>query len=175
MHDELAALTRQSHLLVADLAEQVHALARRFSHRLIQLARRQTLFVRPAQRLLRPEESIGGDEPTDALVRAEKVVVRDKVRKPLARVRQILRLCALPEFAADRLPQPLALAQGLRVVCSCDDVLDAFAQEHLLKLALAAPGEVLPALVGEHFLGFAKARDAVHQGFDHELCALLRR
>src|SRR5689334_7480778 len=92
VHHELAALTRHTHLLVADLAEQVHALARQFPERRVDLALRKLRLQRPPQRRLRAEEAIRRHEAVDPLVRAEVVVVRDPVREALACVREILRV-----------------------------------------------------------------------------------
>jgi hypothetical protein len=175
VHDELPALAGYRHLLVTDLPEEIGSFARRLFQCLFELPRGEPRFMRLAQCILRTEESIGRDEPTDSLVRAKEVVVRDEVRETLARIREILRLHALPKLTPDRLPQTLALADRLGMMRACNDMTDPFAHEHALKFALAAPSEVLPALVGKHLLGFAKARDAVHQGLDHEIRTLMRR
>lgn len=174
VHHEPALLADHRHLLVAHLPEQVHRLARRLRQRRVELVRREPRLERPAQRILRLEEAVRRHETVDPLVRAEAVVVREEVAQPLARVGQLLRLSAVPEFAADRLPQALALAQRFRVMRARHDVLDAFAHEHALEFALAAPGEVLPALVGQHLTRLAVPRDPVHQGLDHPGAALRR-
>lgn len=75
-------------------------------------------LVRLAQRFLRAEVAVGGDQPADPLVRPEEVVVREVVRDPLASVVQILELHALDEFALHALPQALALAHRFGVVCA---------------------------------------------------------
>jgi len=117
VHHQLAALPVQRDLLVPDLPEEVHALARRLVQRRTQLVLRQPRLQRAPQRRLGPEEAIGRHQATNALVRPEEVVVREEVPHAHAGFRQILRPRPLPKLQPDRLPQPLALAQ----LCAAPD------------------------------------------------------
>ena len=84
VHHQLPALPVQRDLLVPDLPEEVHALARGLEQRRSQLVLRQPHFQRAPQRRLGPEEAIGRHQAVDALVRPEKVVVREEVRQPVS-------------------------------------------------------------------------------------------
>lgn len=167
-HDP-SALAVQRHLLVADLPEDVHALAWRSRERGVELVCFHARLVRFAQHVLCAEEAIGRHEPLDPLVRPEVVVVREVVPETGPCFAEILRLRALPQLHSDRLPEPLALPERFRVVRARHHVLDPFAHEQALEVRFAAPSEVLATLVGEHFLGFAEALDAFHQRLAHKL------
>ena len=172
-HDP-AALAVQRHLLVTDLAEDVDALARCARERGAELVLRHARLEGLPQRVLGTEETVRGDEPADPLVRAKMVVVREVMPEPLACFAELLRLHALPQLRADRLPQALTLAQRLGVVRARHHVLDALAHQQALEVGLAAPGEVLAPLVGEHLLGLAEALDPLHQRLTHEPGLLVR-
>lgn len=159
----------QRHLLVADLAEDVDRLPRRAREREPELVLFHAPLQRPAQRVLGPEEAVRRHESPDPLVRPEVVVVREVVPKPLAGFAQVLRLRALPQLRAHRLPQALALAERFRVVRARHHMADALAHQQALEVALPAPGKVLATLVAQHLLRLAEALDPVHQRLAHEL------
>ena len=161
--------------LRADLPRQVHPRARAIAQRSAQLVSDELRLHRLPHRALRAEEAIRRHQPVDPLVRAEEVVVADVVRQPAPRVLEVLRLRPVPEFVADGLPQPLALPERLGVMRAAHHVLDAFLREQLLEAALAAPGVVLAALVGQHFDRLPVARDAVQEGLGDERGPLMAR
>lgn len=125
--DDPPALAVQRHLLVADLPEDVDGLPRRTREREPELVLPHATLQRLAQRVLGAEEAVRGHQPVDPLVRPEVVVVREVVPETLACFAEFLRLRALPQLRADRLPQAFALAQRLRVVRARDHVADALA------------------------------------------------
>jgi hypothetical protein len=94
----------QGERLIAYLHHRVHALAQRFAKSEQELVLRDLRLDRFAQRLFRAEEAIRRHKPSDPLMRSKVVVVRKEVREPRACVREILRLHACPEFAADGFP-----------------------------------------------------------------------
>jgi hypothetical protein len=175
LHDEPTVLAVQRHGLITELPEEVDRFLRRLAQSQRDLARSHARLQRRAHLIFSLEEAIRRHQPVDPLVRTEVVVVRKPVRQSLARLVQILRTRALPKLRANRVPKPLALAQRLGMVRARHHVLDPLALQELSEVALAAPGEVLAALIGEHLLGLAKARNAFHQALGHELLALVRR
>lgn len=173
--DQRALLAVQADLPVAHLPEEVDLWPWSPAKREVELVLSQGSLQGLPQRGPGLEEAVGWHQPVDALVGPEVVVVHEVVPEPFARVRQVRRPRTRPEFLVDRPPEPLALAQGLRMVRPRNHVLDALLQEQLLESALAPPGEVLPALVGQDLLRLAKARDAFQQGLDHEVRRLPHR
>jgi hypothetical protein len=172
---QLSALAVHRHRLVVDLASEKHRLSKRLAHGERELVAGERRLHRAAHRALGAKEAIRGHHAAESLVRAKVVVVGEIVVKPLARFFESLRPRATPQFLLDRLPQPLALAHGLRVMRARHHVLDPLADEQLLKVALPAPRVVLPPLVGQHFLGLAKLGDPLEQRLAHELLALVER
>jgi hypothetical protein len=175
VHDELPAFAVQRHRTVADLPEEEDRSARGLLQRQGQLVGLHLRLERLAQRVLGAEEAVGGHGSVDALMRAEVVVVAEEVRHALPRLGQVLGPGAVPQLLSDRLPQALALTQGLGMVRARDDVADALACQELLEGALPAPGEVLAALVGQDLLRLAVTGDAFQERLADEFATLLRR
>jgi hypothetical protein len=99
------------------------------------------------------EEAVGGADAADALVRAAVVVIGDPEFDTLAGGFETLELGAGEELAPDGSPETFDLAQGHGVMGPAFDVADAVFLELGFEAADAAPGGVLAAVVGEHFLG----------------------
>jgi hypothetical protein len=106
----------QAHGLVAKLAHQKHRLACRLVERQGQLVLGPGFFHGFAHLVLDPEEAVGRHGVVDALVGSEMVVVVDEVGQAFLGFQQFLRLDPGPELLPHRAPEPLALAQGLRMV-----------------------------------------------------------
>jgi hypothetical protein len=172
-HAQFSGFAVQAQRLPADLAHQEHRLSRWFVQRQGQLVPGPGGLQGPPHLDLRPKEAVGRHGVVDALVGAEVVVVVDEVTQALLGLVQLLRLGPAPELRAHRPPEALALAQGLGVVRPGHHVLDALLHQQLLELALAPPGEILPALVREQLLGLAEALHALKQGLLHEHAGLL--
>ena len=173
MHHELAASAVHAHLLVADLAEQISTRARHTGERQGQFVLLQPRFMRVAQGCFRAEVAIGGYKSADPLVRPEEVVVRNEVLNALARILQIFQLDALEEFALHRLPETLALANRFWMVRARHRVMNSLLAKQFLEVRLAAPREVLPALVGQDLARPAEARNAIEQCLLRDLAALV--
>lgn len=108
----------------------------------------------------RPEETVRGHRPSDPLVRATEVVGLDEEgHAPLA-VLEVGKDRPRQKLVPQRLPEALDLAQGLRMVRTTLDVVDALTPELGLEVGVAAPGRVLTTLVGEHFARRPVLRDA---------------
>ncbi len=74
----------------------------------------------------------------------------------------------LQALAPERSPEPLDLAQGLGMPRCGHDLADAALRELLVQGALAPPGHVLSAIVGEHLLGGTVGGDARAEDLQHQ-------
>lgn len=164
----------QAHRAVSDLPKEKHWTARLIGQCGFEFTLAHLRFERLAQGVFGTKESVGWHQASYALVRPKMVVVGKVVGQALARLGQVFWARSLPKLFSDRLPQALALPQGLWVVRACDDVANALAQEQLLKAAFSAPRKVLAPLVGQHFARLAKTSNALEQRLLDELAALLR-
>lgn len=95
------------------------------------------------------------------------VVVLHPVGDPFPGFLERLEARPLQEVVFQRLPKPLNLPQGLRMVRRAADVFDVILLHLLLELRPAAPGGVLPPVVGEHFLRRAIVRRGLAIGLQH--------
>ncbi len=158
--------------LVAELAHQKDALARRLVHGFGELVLLPSRFEAQAHLVFRPEEAVSRDGVVQALVGSEVVVVVDEGGQALLGFMQLLGPDSGPELFTNGLPKALALAHGLRVLGSGQNVVDALAVQQLPEAAGASPGVILPSLVREQLLGFAKALDAFQKCFLNEVRGL---
>jgi len=172
LQDQPAPFSVQRNALVADLPDQEYGLADRFVQRQGQLVLPQSLLNGLAHLRFYVEKTVCGNASLDALVGTEMVVMGDKMRQTFLGLGKVLWLDPSPEFLAHRFPETLTLAQGFGMVGAGDHMADALLLQQLLKIALAAPGEILPALVREDFQRLAPALDAFQQGFFHEFLGL---
>jgi hypothetical protein len=125
-----------------------------------------------AQLLCDRKEPIRRAEVTERLVRPAVVVVLDPRLHPLLRLLEAVELRAGKEVRPDRLPEPLDLTQGLRVMRGAAEVMDTVFLKLRFKPRLPAPVGVLPAIVRQHLLGQAilAHRPPIH--FQHVLGGL---
>ncbi len=100
-----------------------------------------------------PKNRSAGTRPSIPTVRAPEVVPVDEVADPRTGVGQVEEHGRFQALPPERAPEPFDLAQRLRMPRCGHDLLDAALLELLVKRALAPPGDVLRAVVGEHFLG----------------------
>lgn len=120
------------------------------------------------------EEAVGGDCVIDALVWPLEVIVGvDPEPQPLAQVVDGACDDAREELLLEVFPEGLELAEGLGVVRTGDDVLDALACELALEGALAPPRVELSPLVAENFPRGAVLGDGIAEYFQ-DLGAALR-
>jgi hypothetical protein len=123
----------------------------------------------------RPEETIRGYGRLDALVRTAEVVGLDEEgHAPLA-VLEVGENRPRQKLVPERLPEAFDLAQGLRVVRTALDVVDPLALELRLEVGVAAPGRVLPALIGQHLPRRTVLGDSPREGLHHQRGALMMR
>jgi len=160
---------------VSELAGQVERLHRR-------------LFTRQAQRVLGhlcldrrthggrgSEEPIGWRQSLQCLVRPMEVVVLDEqVHAPLT-VLEVGEHRAREQLLPQRLPEPLDLAAGLRVMRPALHVLDAVTLQLRLELGRAAPRRVLSALIGQDLPRRSVLGNAARQRLEHQHASLVVR
>ena len=154
--------------LIAELPDHVEWLAHGLLEREPQLVRGHGALDLGADVRGRLEEPVGRDQAVERLVRALEVVVRQEVREPVLRVDRVREHRAAQKLVPQRLPEPLHLAQRLRMLRPAAEVLDAHARERLLELGLAAPHRVLPAVVGQHLGRLAVRREAALERLHHQ-------
>lgn len=154
--------------LVAQLAHDVERFARLLLEREPQRVRRDLLLDGLAHVRRGAEEPVRGHEAVERLVRALEVVVREEVLESALRVDEVREHGASEELVPQRLPEPLDLAERLRVLRPAPDVRDAVPGQRLLELGLAAPHRVLPAVVGQHLGRLAVRREAAFERLHHE-------
>jgi hypothetical protein len=109
-----------------------------------------------AQLVLDLKEAIRRAEPADALVGALVVVMLDPEPDALARLLEVIKLRPPEELSPDRVPKPLHLAEGHRVVRPRADVRHPVLGHLVLETARPTPGGILAPVVGEHLLGHTK-------------------
>lgn len=120
----------------------------------------QGLLLRQAQRVLfnlrldarahrtgRPEEPVRGRRALKSLMRALEVVVLDEQRHSALAVLEVGEHRPREQLLPQRLPEPLDLPAGLRVMWPALHMCDAVALQLRLELRAPAPGGVLPPLI----------------------------
>jgi hypothetical protein len=145
---------------IAQLASQIERLYRRLLTRQTQRVLGHLRLDRPSDLRSRPEEPVGGGEAVERLMRTLEVVVLDKETYPPLAVLEVGEHRAREQLLPQRLPEPLDLPAGLRMVGAALQVLDAVALQLRLELGAAAPGRVLAALVGQDLSGRPVLSDA---------------
>jgi hypothetical protein len=101
-------------------------------------------------------------------MRPLKVVVRQEVGETVLRIDCVRKHRPAEKLVPQRLPEPLHLAQRLRVLRPTADVLDAHPLQRLLELRLAAPHRVLPAVVRQHLRRLSVRSDASLECLHHQ-------
>lgn len=104
----------------------------------------------------------------------EVVVLYEQPHAPLT-VLEVGEHRARQELLPHRLPEPLDLAAGLRMVRSALHVCDPLPAQLRLELRRAAPGGVLPALIGEDLARRAILGNATRQCLQHQRASLVMR
>jgi hypothetical protein len=136
----------------------------------------QRLLLRQAQRVLsdlrldarahlarRAEVPIRGRQARKPLMRTLEVVVLQVQRHATLAVLEVGEHRAREQLLPQRLPEPLDLAAGLRMMRPALHVLDAVALQLRLELRAAAPGGVLPALIRQDLPRCSVVCDAARQ------------
>jgi hypothetical protein len=121
------------------------------------------------------EIPVGGDQPVQCLVRPLEVVALDEKPEAPLTVGEVREDRAAQKLLPQGLPEALDLAERLGVLRPTFDVPDAVLPQPLLEERLAAPGCVLPTLVGQHLLRRPVGSDAALQRFEHQRPLLVVR
>jgi len=118
-------------------------------------------------------EAVCGTRTFDPLVRTLVVVITHPVVQPLTSVRERSEHRFFQELAPDRLPEPLYLTKGHRMMGSGPDVLDALLFEGLLEPGLAPPGHELATVITEDLTRGAPLADGPLDHLHHRVGRLL--
>lgn len=161
--------------LVAELSDDVERLSRWLLQREPQLVLRDGALDLHAHMGCRFEEAVRGNESVECLMRPLKVVVADEVLESLLRIHDVREHGAAQELVPQRLPEPLDLAERLRMLRPAADVLDPHPLQPFLELGLASPHRVLPAVVGEHLGRLSVRCDAALERLHHKGRLLMMR
>ena len=121
------------------------------------------------------KEAIRGHEPVEPLVGALKVVVLDVERHPALTVREVGEHRLAEKLLPQRLPEPLDLAERLRMLRPAPDVRDAVPPQQVLEVGRATPRRVLTPLIGEHLARLAVLGDATLDSLDDQARLLVMR
>src|SRR5450755_2529883 len=101
-------------------------------------------------------------------MRALEVVMVDEPADAALGIAQVDEDGALDALAPEGAPEAFDLAQGLRMARGGHDLLDAAFVQLLAEGALATPGDILRAVVGEHLFRRAMRSDGRAQDFEHQ-------
>jgi hypothetical protein len=121
------------------------------------------------------EEPIRRRQPIKRLVRPVEVVMLDEQVHPPLTVLEVGEHCAREQLLPQRLPEPLDLPAGLRMMRPALHVLDAVTLQLRLELGRAAPGRVLPALIGQDLPRRSVLGDPARQRLEHQHASLMVR
>ena len=113
------------------------------------------------------EKAVRRAKAANALVGPLVIVVLDPELDALARVLERIELRAHQEVLPDRGPEALDLAQGHGMLRAAFEVLDPVLAQLGFKARSAAPGGVLPAIIGEHLFGRLKLTHPHPIHFNH--------
>ncbi len=161
--------------LIPELSDHVEGLARRLLERHPQRVRLDRALDLCAHVRRRLEESICRHQPVECLMWTLEVVVREEVLEPLLRVDRVREHRPPQEFVPQCFPEPLHLAQRLRMLRSAADVLDPHSLQRLLEFGLAPPHRVLPTVVRQHLRRLPVAGDTPFEGLHHQRRLLVVR
>jgi hypothetical protein len=141
---------RDAEVLVPEATDQVEGFLRWLLLREAECVGLHLRLDGRADMRCRSEEPIGRHEALDALMGALKVVVLDKQGQSAQAVSEVGKHRLAQKLLPQRLPEPLDLAERLRMLRSALAVRDTVSAQLLLELRFATPRRVLPTLIGEH-------------------------
>ena len=118
------------------------------------------------------KEAVRRAQSPDPLVGPLVVVIPYPQGCALHRLLEAVKLRPLQELPQQRLPEPLDLAKGHRVVRTGADMFDALFLQFLLEAGLSPPVGILPAVVGQHLLGDPVVGHCAAVGLKHMLGGL---
>ena len=171
-HPDLALLGPDHHRLAAHAPHHVEWVHRPAPEGELEGVLRDPLFDCLSQLCGDLEEPVGGTQSPDPLVGPLVVVVLDPDGGALHRLIEAVKLCPLQKLPQQRLPEPLDLAKGHRVVRTGADMLDAVFLQLLLEAGLPTPVGVLTPIVGQDLLGNPVLANPAAAGLKHVLGGL---
>src|SRR5262245_46489932 len=115
-----------------------------------------------------PEEPIRWRQAVDPLMRALEVVVVDEQPDPSLSVAHVHEDCALDALAPQGAPEAFDLAQRLRPTWRGHDLFDATLFQFAREGALATPGHVLTAVIGQDLFGHAIGCERCSEDLDDQ-------
>jgi hypothetical protein len=174
-HVERRAARADGERAVPELTGQVKRLAQRLLLRQAQRVFGHLRLDARAHGARCTEEPVGRRESFKSLVRSLEVVVLDVQRHAALAVLEVGEHRAREQLLPQGLPEPLDLAAGLRMMGPTLHVLDAVALQFRLELRRAAPGGVLPALVGQDLPRRSVVCDATRERLEHQHASLVVR
>lgn len=154
-HLDLALFRADDDRLFSEPPDHVEGLGRCPAQRLVQYVLIDRFFDDGPELFLDPKEPVGWAHALQTLMRPFVVVVLDPKRNAALGFFEVCELCPLQKLRPDGLPVPLDLAQGHGVMGRASNVMNAVLLQFHLELGFAAPGDVLPAVVAQQFLGHA--------------------
>jgi hypothetical protein len=149
-HPHLALFRPDHHRLAAHAPDHVKRIHRPAPKRQLQRVLLDALLQGLSQIVGDLKKPVRRAQPADALVRPPVVVILNPQPAALNRLIEAVKLRPLQKLGENRLPEPLDLAKGHRVVGTRADVPDPVLFHLLLEAGLAPPVGVLPAVVGKH-------------------------
>jgi hypothetical protein len=160
---------------IAQAAHQVEGLAHRLRARQAQGVLADLRLDRCAHRRARAKEPVRGSLTLERLMRALEVVVLDEQPHPSLTVLEVREHRACEQLLPQRLPEPLDLPAGLRVVRAALHVRDAVAVQLGFKLRAPTPRRVLAPLVGQDLPRRSILGNPAGEGFEHQCASLVMR
>jgi len=152
-HPDFALLRPDHHRLAAHAPHHVEWVHRPAAKGELERILLEPLLDRLLQLVGDLEEPVRGAKPPDPLVGPLVVVILDPQGGALHRLLEAVKLRPLQELPQQRLPEPLDLAKGHRVVRPGADMFDALFLQLLLEAGLAPPVGVLPPVIRQNLLG----------------------
>lgn len=149
LHPQPVGPRRDREVPVPQPAHQVERLLQRLLLREPQRVRLHAPLHRRPHLRRAAEEAVRRHQAREPLVRPLEVVPVDEEPEPPRAVREVGEHRPRQELLPQRLPEPLDLPQGLRVLRPALQVSDPLPPQLLLERRRPAPGRVLPPLVGQ--------------------------
>jgi len=175
LHVQATSRRRDGQIAIAEPPHQVEGLSHGLLVRQARGVLVDVLLDRRAHLRRSAKESIGRHQPRQRLVRPLEVVGVDEELQPPLQVGEVGEDRSREKFLPQCLPEAFDLAERLRMLRSAFDVADSFAPQLLFEFRRAAPGRVLPALIGQDLPRRAEGGDALAQRFHHQRRALMMR
>jgi hypothetical protein len=170
---DILALAYHAHISASQLSQQVQRWLWLLTQRQTQAVLLAALPNSLLDVVLQPVEPVRRTRAVDTLVTTLMVVEPDPVIQSLAGISERGEVRLTQELTPDRLPEPLDLSQGHRMMRSRTDVLDTLLLQYPLEPRLATPGHELAPIVGQDLPGGAPLADRALDHFENRGGGLL--